>query len=319
MKVSYNWLQQHIAEKLPEAHALADVITFHAFEVEEVSEINDDVVFDINVLPDRAGDCLSHVGVAREIAGLLGLTLKKETYTYPTETLALPIELQSDLTRRYIAIQINDVTVGSSPKWLKDKLETLGQRSINNIVDATNFVMLDSGQPVHAFDRAKIDGGIVVRLAKPGEQITTLSGEEKVLSEKNLVIADYLGPLALAGVKGGKVAEVTEVTKNIVLEIANFDAVSVRKTSRSLNIITDASKRFENNISPELARDAAAQIVGLIIDIAGGVVEGITDVYPAPVVERKLAFTVKDINRLLGPVSADEIAGVLKQIGRAHV
>jgi phenylalanyl-tRNA synthetase beta chain len=316
MKVSYTWLQEHIKETLPAPEVLADTITFHAFEVEGIEQKGKDVIFDINVLPDRAGDCLSHYGVAREIAGLLGLTLKQQSYTLPSVELDMPIEIRTDLCRRYIAIKIDHVTVKESPAWLKEKLESLGMRSINNVVDATNYVMLDSGQPVHAFDASKIDGGIVVRLANKEESIITLSNEEKKLSETDVVIADYLGVIAIAGVKGGKTAEVTEKTTSIILEIGNFDPASVRRTSRRLGLVTDASKRFENNFSPALASEAAGHMISLITDLAEGEVVGMKDVYPKEIVPRTITFSLYDIARLIGPsVTADDIRKVCKNYG----
>jgi phenylalanyl-tRNA synthetase beta chain len=153
---------------------------------------------------------------------------------------------------------------------------------------------------VHAFDKDKIDGGIVVRMAHEGEKIITLSDEEKILKNTDIVIADYLGPLAIAGVKGGKSAEITEGTTNIIIEIGNFDPVAIRKTSRRLALITDASKRFENEISAEVAPGAARHVVSIIKQIAGGEVVGVYDHYPKPEQERILSFTLSDIKRVLG-------------------
>ncbi|MEK7228116.1 MAG: phenylalanine--tRNA ligase subunit beta [Patescibacteria group bacterium] len=301
MKVSYNWLQNHIEEKLPTPEQVAETIHTHAFEVESTEKIGNDTIFDIAVLPDRAHDCLSHVGIAKEVAGLLGLTLKKYPLPpLPESPLSIKVEIQSDLCRRYIAVEMTGVKVGPSPSWLKEALEGIGARSINNIVDATNLVLFDDGQPVHAFDKAKIDGGIVVRMAHEGEQIVTLSKEEKKLSVEDLVIVDYLGPLAIAGVKGGASAEVTEETKDIIIEIGNFDPVTVRKTSKRLALQTDASKRFENELSPEIAYGAAKHVVALIQSIAGGEVVGIFDEYKSPQKERTLSFKLSDITRVLG-------------------
>lgn len=305
MKISYNWLQKHIEEKLPEPEKLKEVIIFHAFEVESFDKLrtgsNEDWIFDIKVLPDRAHDCLSHLGIAREICGLLGLNLK----TYPLP--ALPelvlntkVEIQSDVCRRYIAIEITGIKVGPSPAWLKDALEGLGMRSINNIVDATNLVLLDEGQPVHAYDLDKIDGGVVVRMAHEGEQITTLSKEEKKLTTEDLVITDYLGPLAIAGIKGGTSAEITEQTKRILIEVANFELTSIRKTSKRLGLQTDASKRFENELSPQVAMEAAKHVASLIKDIAGGEISGVLDVYKNPIAPRTISFSILDITQLLG-------------------
>ncbi len=301
MKISYNWLQNHIEEKLPAPESLKETIIFHAFEVESKEKKGDDTIFDIKVLPDRAHDCLSHRGITKEIAGLLGLTLKTFSLPdLPNTPLDTKVEIQSDLVLRYMAIEMTGVKVGPSPKWLVDALESVGARSINNIVDATNLVLLDDGQPVHAFDKDKIDGGIVVRMAHEGENITTLSDETKELKTSDLVIADYLGPLAIAGVKGGKSAEIANETTNIIIEIGNFDPVSVRKTSRRLSLITDASKRFENEVTPELVKSSAEHVVAVIKDISGGEVVGVYDYYPKPVEARSISFELSDITKLLG-------------------
>lgn len=301
MKISYNWLQKHIEQKLPKPEELREKIIFHAFEIEDIETLEGDTIMDIKVLPDRAHDCLSHYGMAREVAGLYGYTLKPYIYeALSKDELTFPVEIQSELCHRYIAIEIDDVTVGPSPAWLKEALESVGARSINNVVDATNYVLFDRGQPVHAFDKAKIDGGIVVRLAHEHEQITTLSKEEKQLQTTDLVIADYLGVLAIAGVKGGISAEVTDETKTIIVEIANFEPITVRKTSRKLGLVTDASKRFENEITPAIASAAAGHVVSLIKEIAGGTVVGVKDIYPHPVEDRTISFQTADITRLLG-------------------
>ncbi len=314
MKYSYTWLQSHIEQPLPKPEVLKEKIIFGAFEVESTEQVGDDTIFDIKVLPDRAGDCLSHYGMAREIAGLLNLSLKSTERDLPAIDLLLPVEVKSDLVRRYMAIRMDGVKVMPSPAWLKDALESVGQRSINNIVDATNFILLDTGQPTHAYDAAKIDGGIVVRDAHEGEKMLTLSDEEKILHPENLVIADYVGALAIAGVKGGKSAEIEDSTTSIILEIANFDPGSVRKTARALGLPTDAAKRFENNLSPEVAYQVAAQLVSLIKDIAGGEVTGVTDIFPNKLQPRTLSFSVDDIIRFLGESVTDKkIATVFDQ------
>ncbi|MBP6858046.1 MAG: phenylalanine--tRNA ligase subunit beta [Candidatus Pacebacteria bacterium] len=313
MKISYNWLQRHIEEKLPEVEVLKEKIIFHAFEVESVEQYKDDHILDIKVLPDRAHDCLGHAGMAREVAGLLGLTFTSYPLPdltaqagLPEKELEMKVEIQSDLCRRYIAVEMSGVKVGPSPDWLKDAIESLGAKSINNVVDATNLVLYDDGQPMHAFDKDKIDGGIVVRLAHEGEQIVTLSKEEKKLSTEDLIIADYLGPLAIAGIKGGLNAEVTEDlpaqagTKNIIIEVANFEPTTVRKTSKRLSLQTDASKRFENEITPEIALDAARHVVGIIQKVAGGEVVGISDTYKNKIEPKAVTFTLSDITKLLG-------------------
>jgi phenylalanyl-tRNA synthetase beta chain len=320
MKVSYNWLQTHIEEPLPSVEDLKETIIFKAFEVEESQKVGDDTVFEIKVLPDRAGDCLSHQGIAREIAGLLNLTYKKEEPGPELSgELTFPVEIQSDTCVRYSLVELDGVTVGKSPEWLKARLESLGQRSINNIVDATNFLMLDSGQPIHAFDRKKIDGGIIVRAAKEHESIITLSEEQKTLQPTDTVIADYVGAIAIAGVKGGKTAEVDASTTSIVIEIANFSSSHIRKTSRKLGLITDASKRFENNFSPASIDTVRGAITALIQSVAGGTIVGMCDYYPNKIQERVLTFSTSDITRLLGrTITTNDITRVFDQYKYAY-
>ncbi len=302
MKVSYQWLQSRINGSLPEPEKVAEAITFHAFEIDSITREGEDTVFDIKILPDRAHDCLSHRGIAREVAAIFKVSFKKEELPSPnpTQDFSFPVEVQSELCRRYIGAIVRGVKIGPSPDWLKKRLEVIGQKSINNIVDATNFILFDLGQPIHAFDLAKIDKGIVVRSARAGERFMTLSGEEKELTEEMLVIADYVGILGLAGVKGGKTAEVSTDTTDIFIEVANFDPISIRKTARKLGLLTDAAKRFENEITPALAAEGMSAILSLITTIAGGTVEGVFDYYPIPVTPWTIEVPLIDVQRLLG-------------------
>ncbi len=334
MKYSYNWLQSHIEDPLPLVDDLKELIIFHAFEVEDIEVLATDTILDIKVLPDRAGDCLSHYGMAREIAGLLSLNLKTVEYDLPQADYGLPIDVQAPQCIRYSAIKLDGIKVGPSPAWLVKKLEAVGQRSINTIVDATNFILLDTGQPTHAFDASKVTGSIVVRKAMAGEKITTLggdpstdstnspqasSGQEKNLNESMLVIVNTTKVLAIAGVKGGTAAEVTNDTTSIIVEIANFDAVSVRKTSRSLGLITDASKRFENNLAPFLVESAGAQLVALIQTLSGGTITAAGEHYPHPQIERAISFTLSDMQRVLGNTVTDvAMVKVLDRYGYSY-
>jgi phenylalanyl-tRNA synthetase beta chain len=319
MKYSYNWLQSHIEDPLPAPEVLKETIIFHAFEVEETEVVDGDTIFDIKVLPDRAGDCLSHHGMAREIAGLLDLNFNDIAYTMPATSTEVSIDVQTPACIRYSAVRIDGVNVSPSPEWLVKKLAAVGQRSINNVVDATNFILLDLGQPTHAFDADKVHGSIVVRQATADEKITTLSNEEKTLNESMMVIADSEKALAIAGVKGGTAAEVSIGTTSIILEIANFDPVSVRKTSRGLGLVTDASKRFENNLAPYAVESARAKLVGLVTLLAGGTVVAAGEHYPQTQVERALAFTLADMQQRLGNTITDaSIVKVLDRYGYSY-
>lgn len=317
MKVSYNWLQTHIEEKLPTPEKIEEVLIFHAFEVESTEVVGDDAVFDIKVLPDRAADCLSHRGIARELAGLLSLTLKKEpenfvVYPKPVEGVAVTTEH----CRKYILAKLTGITFAETPGWMKDRLEAIGQQSINAIVDCANYLMFDLGQPVHIFDAAKVDGALTVREARPEEKFITLSGDEKILPAGAIVVTDVLGALAIAGIKGGKSAMVTTETKDILIEVANFDPVVIRKTAKKLGLPTDAAKRFENNFPATLALPSAHACVTLLQSVVGGTVEWFDDSGEIVLEEKKLSFSVADINKVLGTdLSEDSISLIFTRYG----
>ncbi len=306
MKVSYNWLKWYVPE-VPEAEKLADIITYHLAEVETVEKLPDgDFVLDIKILPNRAHDLFSHQGIAREVASLLNISFVDPTPKYKipeSKPTTLIKEIETPNCRRYMGRIVRNVKIGPSPEWVVIHLESIGQRSINNIVDATNIVMWDCGQPAHVFDLDKIKTPkLKVRNAHPGEKITLLGGVEKTLTETMMVISDDFGnSLDIAGIKGGKYAELTNETTNLVLECANFDPTSVRKTAQTLNIFTDARKRFENDLSPELAAHGMTELSALIDEMCpDAIFEEIVDVYPKKQEERKLKFSLKKIGDILG-------------------
>ncbi|MFA4890694.1 MAG: phenylalanine--tRNA ligase beta subunit-related protein, partial [Candidatus Paceibacterota bacterium] len=359
MKVSYNWLQMYFDKKLPKPEKVREVLEMHAFEVEQLSAISyqlseknkkansrklkaNDYVFDISVLPNRAHDCLSHLGIAKEIGAIMNLAVKSP-FSIPVikgkdskRLISRPLEIQvtePNLCKRYIGRVVEGIKVGPSPKWLKDKLEAIGQKSINNIVDATNFVMFETGQPLHAFDLDKVSGAnlksqisnlkIIIRKAKKGEKITTLDNQEIALDESVLIIADTKGPLAIAGIKGGKKAKVTSATKNIILEAANFDATNTRLTSRKISLPdgkaglrTESSLRFENEITPELAEKAIDRVTEIILQSAKGKAGPKVDFYPKKPNGYKIGLHPKDVSRLLGvEISEKEIIDILSRLG----
>ena len=323
MIVSYKWLQKYFDNELPKPEELEDVLTLGAFEVENVEKVGDDYILDIDVLPNRAHDCLSHRGIAREVAVLFSLPNVKfwgDTQDSTMGALGLAVDVKEpDLCSRYIGRRIDMVKVGRSPDWLRERIEAIGQKSINNIVDATNYVMFDVGQPLHAFDADKVDGLIVVRKARAGEKIMTLGGDEVVLDESVLVIADEKDILAIAGVKGGTKAEVDDGTSSVILEAANFNPVNVRKTSRKLNILTDSSKRFENEITPQIAALGMKEVSELVVEIAGGEsteIGEIVDVYSKEDGLHKIDLSVDEINQLLGTyMKTSEVVGIYDRLG----
>ena len=331
MKVSLKWLQKYFDAPLPSAEAIANALTFHAFEIEEVKGD----LLDVKVLPNRAADCLSHRGIAKELSAILDTPLKHDPLREPVQgsTLSYKVEPCTELRveiedsekcLRYMGALVKGVKVGPSPDWLREALEAVGQRSINNVVDATNYVMLDIGQPLHAFDAAKLkqeDGTytIGVRSAKADETITTLSGEEYSLTPNIQLITDANAdtPIALAGVKGGKAAELTGETMDIIVESANFDGTTTRRAAQTLRLFTDASLRFQNRPSPELASYGMRDVLALITDIAGGEVAGVVDVYPArPEQSRGVSVSHLRIDSLLGSkLTIAETEEVFRRLG----
>lgn len=318
MKFSYAWLQRYFDKELPTPQKLAEALTFHAFEVDGVEKVGKDTLLDIKVLPDRAHDCFSHRGIAKEVSVILGVPLARD----PLATLPVPPPLTSRVkitlhdrirSPRYIAVLIEGVEIKPSPAWLKELLLSIGQKPINNVVDAANFVMFDMGQPLHAFDAHKLKTEnkklkIGVRNAKAGEGIETLDGKTYALTEDDTLIVDAgnNAPLGIAGIKGGRAAEIGEKTCDIIIESANFNHVAVRKTAQRLKLRTDASVRFEHEISPELAPYGAVEAAKLIRELAGGELTGYADEYPLPQESHAVEMTADDVNSTLGVSLSDE-------------
>ncbi len=301
MKVSYNWLKEFVDFKLsPED--LAHKLTMTGLEVEEIEKLNDDTQIDIGVTPNRP-DCLSIRGIAREISAILDLPLIDVTAAIDKEEGRGPVvEIESPkLCPRYTARVISGVKTGPSPEWLSKRLESCGIRPTSNIVDVTNYIMLELGQPMHAFDLDKLAGGkIVVKQAKGISSFTTLDNEKRKTSEDMLLIWDAEKPVAVAGVMGGLDSEVSETSVNVLLESAYFNPSSVRRTSKDLNLSSEAAYRFERGVDKEavaLAMDRAAQ---MIQEIAGGVVTGITDNYPMPHEPVTILVSFNKINSVIG-------------------
>jgi len=311
MLVSYNWLQkEYFKDKLPDPQDLISVLTHHAFEIEQVEKKGDDYLIDVDVLPNRAHDCLAHRGIAREIGVILNKQISEKKYFIPFSSPQLEDKLSvtvdaPDLCPRYIGRYVNGITVSESPEWLRRKIESIGQRSINNIVDITNYVLFNIGQPLHVFDADKLEGGvIIVRKSREGESITTLDGENIKLDIGTLVIADSKDPLAIAGIKGGMKAEVDKNTKNIIIEAANFELVNIRKTARRLGIKTESSTRYEHEITSELASEGMNIATALIVEIAGKnpntAVGPRKDVYGKKEKQSVITVCLSQINSVLG-------------------
>ncbi len=280
----------------------------------------DDYIIDFEITPNRP-DCLSMVGMAREAAATFGSEVKRpETKCSREEGRAsdyIDVEIRSELCKRYIARIVKDVKVEDSPWWLQKRLIHAGMRPINNIVDITNFVMLEYGQPMHAFDINSVKGNkIVVDTAESGEKFTTLDGSERTLDDKMLMIHDAEKSIAVAGVMGGLNSEIEDDTETIIIESANFLGNSVRTTAKRLGLRTEASSRYEKGIDPNLCKAAADRVCYLIELIgAGTVVGGCVDVYPKPEKAEKVHGRVSRINKVLGiELSREQMEGYLKSL-----
>jgi phenylalanyl-tRNA synthetase beta chain len=286
-----------------------------------------DVVLELDVLPNMAR-CLSMIGVAREVAALTGKPLRLPPHTMKAAGEAIEGKVRvviedPRLSRRYAAALIRGVKIGAAPGWMQRRLTYAGMRPINNIVDVTNYVMLEWGQPLHAFDYDVLvqrAGGkaptITVRPARPGEVLITLDGAKREMTPENLLIADTAGPIALAGVMGGAETEVSQKTTNILLESANFDFVSIRRTMKAMNLPSEASVRFSKGIHPETVCPAAERAADLMRQYAGGTVcRGLVDTYPAPLPPQVIELTMSEVRRCLGEdFATEEAERILKSL-----
>ncbi len=313
MKFSYNWIQDHIENKLPPTSEIDDILSRKSLEIEEI----DGDVLDIKVLPHRQHDCFSHRGIARELCTLFSFKEKiiqiPEIISNDDSFVDVVVE-DTNRCKRYVAVKIENIKVAPSEDWLKNKLISIGQRSISNVVDITNFVMNDIGQPMHAFDAKKVVGKISVRLAIKGEKMITLDDKDLTMNGTETVIADDEGILALAGVKGGKKALVDENTTSIIFESANFNGTITRKTSDLHNIKTDSSKRYEANITSEYTYEAIKEAVALLLEInKDAKVSKVTDIYNKKEKNYKVGVSLFEINNLLGSLyQDDEVENVFK-------
>jgi len=333
MNFSHTWLQFHFNDKLPTPEKLGEVVGLHAFEWEGTEEApHGDILIDWDVLPNRSSDCLSYQGMAREVAAVLDIPYKKwvkqeilDTVfdsSYKTSDFVTVQVADKDLVKRASKRLATGVQVGPSPQWLVELLESIGQKSINNVVDITNYVMWETGQPVHAFDFDTIAGGddkktITIRFAKDGEKITDLTGLEHELDSSMLVIADSEKALDIAGVKGGLGSGVSDKTTRVLLSACNFDFQNIRNTSRKLKLHTDASKRFENEVPLNKIDDAMVQFSYLMQELTGAKVsEEIVDTAPELPTRDTIALSVATTNSILGlQLTKEEIISLLKRVG----
>jgi phenylalanyl-tRNA synthetase beta chain len=320
MKILLSWLSDYIETGLGSVE-IADILSNLGLPYEGIETIDGDAVIDVEVTSNR-GDCLSYIGIARELAAATGKELKipavkpKESQRDVTKFASVEIAA-ADLCSRYTARIIEFVSVEPSPAWLKKRFEVVAVRSVNNVVDATNYAMLETGQPPHAFDYDKIaEGKIIVRKALAGERIVSIDGSKFSLDPDMLIIADARGPIAIAGVMGGLDTEVSESTKTILLEDAWFDPVSVRTTSRRLGLPSEAAFRFEHIVDIEQIDWASKRTAELITQVAGGkVAKGLIDVYPRRPSQKQVTLQLSRLNKLLGiKIPPKEVVTILSRL-----
>ncbi len=305
MKVSLNWLTDYVDISVSAAE-LGEQLTQIGLNLEEIIETPTDVVLDLEVTSNRP-DCLGHLGIAREIAAATGAEFRPPEIPNPPTSgkvgdLAAVEVLDDDLCPRYTARVIRGVKVGPSPGWMVERLEAIGLRSINNIVDATNYVLMEYSQPLHSFDYDKLtDHKIIVRRAESGEMLVSIDETHCRLDEQMLVIADAEKCVAIAGVMGGLSTEVTEATSNVLIESAQFDPLVTRRTSRTLQLMSESNYRFERGVDPVGVNEASLRAAQLIIEIAGGeLAEGVLDVWADPWKPRTVSLRPERCDALLG-------------------
>ena len=325
MKILYNWLKEFVDLGATAAELRAR-LSMGGVSIDSVEESAAGPVLDAEITINRP-DLLAHVGIAREVAALYRLNVKpiqpkvRESSEAAAKIARVEVEA-SDLCARYTARVMRGVQIQPSPDWLRQRLEALGQSSINNVVDITNYVMLEVGQPMHAFDLDKLaEKRIVVRRANAGEAMRTLDGVERKLTKDMCVICNARAPVAIGGVMGGAESEISFSTKNLLIESAWFDPISIRRTSKALGLRTEASTRFERGADIEATASASLRAVELIQQLAGGeALAGAVDVYPHRREPQKIELSRKELLRVMGADIPDrEIEEILSALGFAPV
>ena len=321
MEFSYKWLKRYIKTELgPEK--IAEIFTEQGLTVDSLEERNGDFVFDIDITTNRP-DAMNYLGLAREIAAsgygeilYPSIDVKEDSSCKTSDFVS--VEIEDTRCKRYVAKVVKGVKIGPSPDWMVELLESVGIRSINNVVDITNFVLWEMGHPLHAFDYRFIEGKkIIIRSAKEGEKFTTLDGVERELNPSDLLIADAKRGIALAGIMGGKNSEIREDTTDVVIESAYFDPATIRKTSKRLALHTDSSYRFERGADIEILEKAANRAAQLIVEYAGGTLCSETiDVYVEKYEPKRIRLHLSNVKRILGKgIEVGFIKKTLKNLG----
>jgi len=313
MKFSYSLIKEMVPN-LPAKAKFADELALKSFEVDEISGD----MMDIKITANRWCDAASHAGIAREAATIFGLRaipIKTTDFKKAKKPLGVKLEKGSDCCR-YIGVSAELGKKGATPPWMKKYLMTCGIRSISPVVDALNYVMIEVGQPMHAFDADKVEGGIIVRKAFKGEKITTIDGGEYELTPNDTVIADKKKALGIAGIKGGEAAEITGGTKRIILESANFDLVSVYRTSKRIKLETDASRRYGHGMSSEKAKTGMDRAIRLLTEMCFIKPVAFSDVYPVKEPKKFIKYDAERFRRLTGvAVDKAQASIILRKLG----
>jgi len=318
MRISLDWIKEFVALSAG-AEEIAHRLTMAGLEIEGMERIDGDVVMEVNVTPNRP-DCLSILGIAREVASVfdMPLNLPKTEIAGRLEPTDIQVVIDdSDLCARYTGRSILGVSVVPSPEWMKKRLEKCGIRAINNVVDVTNYVLLELGHPLHAFDADRI-AGKMIRVARAGRDrtMTTLDGVERRLDEDTLLIWDAAAPVAVAGIMGGAGSSVTETTKNVFLESAYFTPSSIRKSSKTLGLKSESSYRFERGTDRVFLEHALNRAALLIAEVGGGTVRDIVDAYPVRFTPVAITVPYQRVNALIGiDIPHDVMRRLLERIG----
>ncbi len=320
MKISYNWLKEYVYFYLS-PQELADKLTNVGLVVADIKAVEDDFCLDVEVTSNRP-DCLGIIGIAREVAAAVGgslhfpennfLSSNTEITKYINITVEEPV-----LCPHYTARVVRHITVEPSPEWIQKRLRCVGIRPVNNIVDITNYVMMETGQPLHTFDLDKlVYQKIIVRRARSGEEIVTINGARRVLFHDMLVIADGKRPIAIAGIMGSKETEISESTRNVLLECAQFEPRQVRRTSKAVGIASDSSYRFERGTDPEGVDYASQNAVRLVKDCTGGeIASGGIDIRSQRYERKKVTLRMERVHRILGlEIKRDVVSDILKKL-----
>jgi phenylalanyl-tRNA synthetase beta chain len=318
MRVPFEWLKEFV-EIAVAPEEVAEKLTMIGLEVEGIEAVDGDKVLEVNVTPNRP-DCISILGIAREISAAYHIPLKIPQHDMDSEQPVADFSIEivrPELCNRYTGRLMKDVKISDSPSWIKNRLEKCGIRAINNIVDITNYVLLEFGHPLHAFDADTIHGKkIIVNTAGKNNKIVTLDGIERALPEDALLIRDSTRPIAIAGVMGGLKTEVSAHARNIFLESAYFAPSSIRKTSKKLNLFSESSYRFERGADIEFLENALNRTAQMIHEIAGGTIHEIVDAYHVKYVPETVRVRYEKINKILGTeVPRGDMLEILKKLG----